>query len=166
MCVCEHITCINRYLHAELRESLTPPEHIFGDVKSFFVKEVLLELADLQKAGAKITFASLRGMIKSGSAVAHSAYCFVHGVVCKHPRCELHQASPACVDFSPCGRHAGSAGSTMPDFAAWCALRRLIKEDVIIVEAHCATKHFPPVLSSMVVCPLGVHVVRAGTGTG
>ncbi len=133
-----------RHLHDELLELPTPPDHIFGDVKSFYVNSVLEELESLGKKGSKVSWSALRGIVHSGKAVKQSAWCFVHNKPCEHPRCNVHQASPSCVDFAWCGTRSGANGETMQDYAAWCCLRRLLREDIIIIEVCPASETEKP----------------------
>jgi hypothetical protein len=111
------------YCQQELADMPSPPDHIFGDIKSFFKPGPLRRLLAMQQKGITVPLSALLPLVKSGRAVSRSAWCVTHNKICVHPRCTIHQGSPACTDMSQMGGRAGLDGSTMIDFAAWCCMR-------------------------------------------
>jgi len=121
------------YFESELMASPNGPHHMFGDVKSFYRPDVLRHIQDLQAKNIDIPLTALVPLVKRGKAATTSAWCSRCNKVCEHPRCTLHQGSPSCMDCAHCGTKDGITGLTMPDLAAWAAMRRALKEPFTIV---------------------------------
>jgi hypothetical protein len=116
------------YLQAEILDGPHAPEHQYGDVKTFWAPGVLQTLANFEKRGIAVPLSALMSTIKAPGSVSTTAWCHIHKKPCTHPRATFHQGSPACTDVSPFGQRSGVEGTTMQDFAAWCALRLVLKD--------------------------------------
>lgn len=73
-------------------------------------------------------------VIRGVDVMSNVAYCHCHQRLCPYPRATLHIAGPPCVDWSSMGLGKGKDGPTYKHFAAWCGMRKSVREPCILME--------------------------------
>ena len=105
----------------------------FGDLASFFDAAVSDHLPTLfQKP--EIALDALLPVITANKGVKDHAYCFAHNKVCRLQCATRHIAGTSCTAWSAQGANGGEFDSTVLYFIAWCGLRRLLQEPIVIYE--------------------------------
>ena len=131
----DHVAAVEMNAHCQkvLLDSPSPPAHLFTNQNHFWKPKVWKQIQSLRSGGVCISLESLVPLIK-GKPVRSAAFCICCKKICEHPRANMHQGSPPCVAFSSMGNHSTTEGDTMVDFAAWCAMRLLLEEPIVIME--------------------------------
>jgi hypothetical protein len=108
---------------------------MYGDITDFFVPPVQATVnAMIESKSFDRALHLLGPVVKSGRAVSPMARCVNHQGHCRLQRARLHIAGTPCTDWSQAGDQAKTSGITMVHFLAWVALRRLIREPMLVQE--------------------------------
>ena len=102
---------------------------LFGDINDFFVDELADTIKYLLKnPGLAMTI--LAPLVKKGKAMKARR----HNQECTLKTATGHLAGTPCVAFSARGKELGECDKTIVAFLAWCGLRRLLEEPVVVQE--------------------------------
>ncbi|CAE7035549.1 unnamed protein product [Symbiodinium sp. CCMP2592] len=133
-------------------------EHVFGDINDFFRPTLRTKLDSIVAEG-KI-HSVLWPLIKSGNAMRKEAFCVKHQKMCQVLRCRViplvrwlaaapclchgmlvqvdtarcHCGGTPCTDYSIRGLQLGTEGTTFVPFLAFCGMRIVLQEPVVIQE--------------------------------
>lgn len=76
--------------------------------------------------------------------VMRSAKCLIHRRMCRYQKGRAHLAGIPCVAWSPQGSRGLDEHTSFLSFASWCGQRRLIREDIVVVE--CSHLYKPEII--------------------
>jgi len=139
-----HATEKNVPCRMELNDHPNPPRCLFADQVKFWKPEIQAELDKLKSEGYVVSLDSMMPLIHSRKAMQRFMICENHhGKCCYYRRAKVHFAGPPCTAWSSSGSNARENDWTMPAFAAWCGMRLVTEEPIIIFEN---SPLFPPEL--------------------
>eukprot|EP00959_Pyramimonas_sp_CCMP1952_P161102 3368663-Pyramimonas_sp.AAC.1 len=114
-------------------DSVTPdmgPRHVFGDISQFCPDEVR---PDFGLDGGVVNLSAIRMLLRRHRPKL-SGKCVKHNQMCSMIKTCMHRAGSHCTMHSAFGSREGSEGASMRFFFLWCALRRELKDTIIIHE--------------------------------
>ena len=129
----KHLQAIEWFTESQYELMIHPnaPSCIFNDISEFLVKGVRPLARQLR---GPATAQVLGPVIKTGRAIAPSAYCIRHKCMCELQCARIHIAGTPCTDFSKMGQQKEVSGGTTLHLLVWIGMRLKLQESVIIQE--------------------------------
>ena len=119
----------------------------FGDLAGFFDSSVTELLPTLMER-PEIALEALCPLIKQNRGMRDHSPCLTHNKMCKVKAACRHIAGTSCTAWSAQGANAGEYDSTVIYFVAWCGMRRMLQEPLVIYE-NVRSKKLLSVLTEM-----------------